>query len=162
MVVILSLLPLWMARTPHPPILLPSLPRNLRVPQDRPIPQNRSPTLNYPRGRPTRSTNLRRLCGKTNCLMPKMIKLLKLIRISLPTGHHHPLTPQPLATRDHDHPFQMCLIHIILRRHALLVTIPLLVHIPSTPFPRPPRPISLRNMANGVASSALVQAVQCA
>ena len=147
MVTVLNHPPLWTAQTP----LLLNLPRNLRVPQGRPIPQSRSPTYIYLRGRPTRSTNLRDLCGKTSFLLPRTIKLLKLPRI----GHHHLLTP---VNRNYRYPFQ---IHIP-RPHALLVSIPPHVHILSTPFLRPPRRISLKSMANGAASSALAQAVRCA
>ena len=150
MVTVLNRPPLWTAQTP----LLLSPPRNLRVPQGRPIPQSHSPMHIYPRVRPTRSTNLRHSCGKTSFLMPRTIKLLKLPRI----GHRHLLTPRLLVNRNYRYPFQ---IHIP-RPHALLVSIPPLVHILSTPFLRPPRRISLKSMANGVASSALAQAVRCA
>ena len=119
------------------------------------------PTLTFQKGRPTRSTNLRRLCGETS-IMPRKTRLLRSRRITDRTGLHHLLIRLAQVGYDRDRPFQMLIIINItpLLRAPQVPTHPLVT--PSIPFPRLPKLIFPRSTENGVAFWAPVQVVQYA
>ena len=119
----------------------------------------RPPIPTFQKGRSTRSTYLRRLCGETSIIMPKKTRRLRLRRILDRTGLHHPLIRPAQVGYDHDRPFQMLKVNITLLLCVPRVPIHPLVSTPLIPSPRLPKPIFPRSTENGVAFWAPVQVV---
>lgn len=147
-----------MAQTSHPHGNLLSLPPDHRVRLGPTTPWTRPPTPMFQKGRPTRSTYFRRLCGKTS-IMPRKTRLIRPLRTTHRTGLRH-LVRQAQVACDRGHLLPMFIIHIILLLHALQVSIHPLV--PLIPFPRLPKLTFPRSTENGVVSLARVQVVQYA